>query len=52
VRTPSDQLQSLGRALPVRPGMQGDAEIRTGQRTVMSFLLRRILRVQEAFTER
>ncbi len=52
VRAPSGQLQSLGQALPVRPGMQGSAEIRTGQRTVMSFLLRRILRVQEAFTER
>ena len=40
------------RALEVLPGMTGTAEIRTGARTVLEFLLRPMLRTQEAFRER
>jgi adhesin transport system membrane fusion protein len=52
VRADASQLASNGKALPVRPGMQGMGEIRTGERTVLSFLLRPMLRTQEAFRER
>ncbi len=38
--------------LEVLPGMTGTAEIRTGQRTVIEYLLRPMLRTQEAFRER
>ncbi|MCW5635574.1 MAG: HlyD family type I secretion periplasmic adaptor subunit [Rubrivivax sp.] len=40
------------RPLEVLPGMTGTAEIRTGERTVLEFLLRPMLRTQEAFRER
>jgi adhesin transport system membrane fusion protein len=52
VRADASQLKSGGKPLLVKPGMQGSAEIRTGERTVMSFLLRPILRSREAFRER
>jgi hypothetical protein len=52
VRADASQLSSNGKPLPVRPGMQGMGEIRTGERTVLSFLLRPMLRTQEAFRER
>lgn len=38
--------------LAVLPGMTGTVEIRTGQRSVLGFLLRPMLKSQEAFTER
>jgi adhesin transport system membrane fusion protein len=40
------------RPLEVLPGMTGTAEIRTGRRTVLEYLLRPMLRTQEAFRER
>jgi len=52
VRADASKLTAAGQPLPVRPGMQGNAEIRVGERTVMSFLLRPMLRTQEAFRER
>jgi adhesin transport system membrane fusion protein len=52
VRADATQLKSGDKPLPIKPGMQGSAEIRTGERTVMSFLLRPMLRTQEAFRER
>lgn len=52
VRADASQLTANGQPLPVRPGMQGTADIRVGERTVMSFLLRPLLRTQEAFRER
>jgi adhesin transport system membrane fusion protein len=45
-------LVAAGRALPVLPGMTGSVEIRTGQRSVMAYLLRPMLKSQEAFRER
>lgn len=45
-------LKSGERVLPVLPGMTGTVEIRTGQRTVLGFLLRPMLKSQEAFRER
>ena len=40
------------RSLQVLPGMTGSAEIRTGERTVLSYLLRPMLKSQEALRER
>lgn len=41
-----------GKPLAVLPGMTATAEIRTGQRSVMAFVLRPLMRSQEAFRER
>jgi adhesin transport system membrane fusion protein len=40
------------RRLEVLPGMTGMADIRTGERSVLSFILRPMLKSQEAFRER
>ncbi|MBI3368905.1 MAG: HlyD family type I secretion periplasmic adaptor subunit [Burkholderiales bacterium] len=45
-------LKSGGKPLAVLPGMTANAEINTGQRSMLSFLLRPMLKAQEAFTER
>lgn len=52
VRADHSTLRAAGEPLPVRPGMTGTVEVRTGERSVLSFLLRPLLRVDEAFTER
>ena len=44
-------LKAAGKPLTVLPGMVGTAEIRVGHRSVLSFLLRPMLKAQEAFTE-
>lgn len=38
--------------LPIIPGMTGTVEVHTGERSVLSFLLRPMMKSQEAFTER
>ena len=52
VRAESGTLQSGDKSLTVLPGMTASAEIRTGRRTVLSYLLRPMLKSQEAFRER
>ena len=52
VRADTAALQVGDRQYPVLPGMTGSAEIRTGQRTVLGFLLRPMMKSQEAFRER
>ena len=52
VRADASALKAGGKPLTVLPGMVGTAEIRTGRRSVLSFLLRPMLKAQEAFTER
>lgn len=52
VRADPESLMSKGKPLPVMPGMTGSVEIRTGERSVMSFLLRPMLKSKEAFRER
>jgi membrane fusion protein, adhesin transport system len=51
VRTDSSSLIAHGKALPVMPGMTGSVEVRTGERTVMSYLLRPMLKSKEAFQD-
>ncbi|MDZ5457233.1 HlyD family efflux transporter periplasmic adaptor subunit [Azohydromonas lata] len=41
-----------GEPLPVIPGMTGTVDIRTGERSVLSFLLRPMLRANEVFESR
>lgn len=52
VRADATQLQAAGKPLTVLPGMVGTAEIRTGRRSVLSFILRPMMKATEAFTER
>ena len=52
VRADRNTLKSGGKALSVLPGMVGSVEIRTGERSVLSFILRPMLKSQEAFRER
>ncbi len=52
VRADASKLMAGGKPLQVLPGMVGTAEIRTGRRSVLSFLLRPMMKATEAFTER
>jgi adhesin transport system membrane fusion protein len=52
VRADISALQQGDKPLPVLPGMTGQVEIRTGQRSVLAFMLRPMLRSHEAFRER
>ena len=47
----STGLRAKGKPLPVLPGMTGSIEVRTGERSVLSFLLRPMLKSKEAFRE-
>lgn len=53
VRTERSSLKEKGgKPLPVLPGMTGSVEVRTGERSVLSFILRPMMKSQEAFRER
>ena len=52
VRADASTLKSGGKPLTVLPGMLGTASISTGHRSVLSFLVRPLMKSQEAFTER
>jgi membrane fusion protein, adhesin transport system len=52
VRADPSSLKSGTKPLNVLPGMAGTAEIAVGKRSVLSFLLRPMLKANEAFTER
>ena len=45
-------LQAGGKPLVAIPGMTGTAEVNVGERTVLSYLLRPMLKAREAFQER
>lgn len=47
-----NNLKYKGEALPVIPGMTASVEIKTGERSVLSYLLRPMLKSQEALRER
>ena len=52
VRTEQSALVAGGKSLPVLPGMVGTADVSTGQRSMLSFLFRPMLKAREAFRER
>ena len=51
VRAEPSTMRARGKPLPVMPGMTGTVEVRTGERSVMSYLLRPMLKSKEAFQE-
>jgi adhesin transport system membrane fusion protein len=52
VRTQHSVLAAGGRNLPIIPGMTASVEIKTGEKTVMSYLLKPVFKAKEAFRER
>jgi len=52
VRADASTLKAGKKPLTVLPGMVGTAEVRTGRRSMLSFLVRPMMKAQEAFTER
>lgn len=53
IRTKSDHLESDGQPHPIIPGMETQADIHTGRRSLLSFLIQPVLKLRsEAFRER
>ncbi len=52
IKSDVSTLRSKGKPLSVIPGMTATVEIRTGERSVLQFLLKPVLKSQEAFRER
>lgn len=52
LRTDRSTLKAKGKPLPILPGMTGQVEVRTGERSVLSFILRPLMKSKEAFRER
>ena len=52
LRVDSNTLHEKGKTLPLLPGMTGTVEVRIGERSVLNFLLRPMLKSKEAFRER
>jgi adhesin transport system membrane fusion protein len=52
VRGEKSTLKQGSKPLPVLPGMTGTVEVRTGERSVLDFMLRPMLKSREAFRER
>lgn len=52
VRTTTSVLHSGGKELPILPGMTASVEIRSGQKTVLDYLLKPVMKAREAFRER
>jgi adhesin transport system membrane fusion protein len=52
VRTDKAELVAGGKEYPIIPGMIATAEVRTGEKTILSYLLKPVLKAREAFRER
>jgi adhesin transport system membrane fusion protein len=52
LRVDNNTLHEKGKPLPLLPGMTGSAEVRIGERSVLNFLLRPMIKSKEAFRER
>lgn len=52
VRTKNSTLSNNGKELPIIPGMTASVEIRTGEKTVLDYLLKPVLKAREALRER
>jgi len=52
VRTDKASLSAGDKEFPIIPGMTATVEIRTGQKSVLSYLLKPVLKAREAFRER
>lgn len=52
VLTDSSSLKAGGKSLPIIPGMIASVEIRTGEKTILDYLLKPVMKAREAFRER
>ncbi|MEY3200915.1 MAG: hypothetical protein RIR70_465 [Pseudomonadota bacterium] len=52
VRSPNSSLHARGRDWPVIPGMTAQVEIRTGEKTIMHYLIKPMFKAKDAFSER
>lgn len=52
VLTDTSWLDAADKRLPIIPGMTATVEIRTGEKTILDYLLKPIFKAQEAFRER
>ncbi|MDY0927305.1 HlyD family type I secretion periplasmic adaptor subunit [Pantoea trifolii] len=52
VLTETSTLNAGGKALPIIPGMIASVEIRTGEKTILDYLLKPVMKAREAFRER
>lgn len=52
VRTDQAALHVKNKTFPIIPGMVANVEIRTGEKTILSYLLKPVLKAREAFRER
>jgi adhesin transport system membrane fusion protein len=52
ILTERSALEANGKSLPIIPGMIATVEIRTGEKTILDYLLKPVLKAREAFRER
>jgi adhesin transport system membrane fusion protein len=52
VRTRESSIRVGGKAMPIIPGMTTTVDIRSGEKTILDYLLKPIYKAQEAFRER
>jgi len=52
IRADGAELHAGGKAFPIIPGMVATAEIRTGEKSILTYLLKPVLKAREAFRER
>lgn len=52
VLTDKSSLDVAGKSLPIIPGMTATVEIRTGEKTILDYILKPVLKAREAFRER
>lgn len=52
VLTETSTLNAGGKELPIIPGMVASVEIRTGEKTILDYLLKPVMKAREAFRER
>lgn len=52
VLTDNSSLHAGGKELPIIPGMIATVEIRTGEKTILDYLLKPVMKAREAFRER
>ncbi|MBZ6392452.1 MAG: HlyD family type I secretion periplasmic adaptor subunit [Pantoea dispersa] len=52
VLTDTSSLHAGGKELPIIPGMIASVEIRTGEKTILDYLLKPVMKAREAFRER
>ncbi|MDM0065997.1 HlyD family type I secretion periplasmic adaptor subunit [Variovorax sp. J31P207] len=52
VRTDRAALSAGGKEFPIMPGMTATVEVRTGEKSILSYLLKPVLKAREAFRER